>query len=212
MNERWALLLAGSYVLGSLSFGVVVVWLLKRADLRRIGSGNAGATNVLRAAGRWPALLVLLLDIAKGIVPVRVARGLGAPAEVVAAAALAVILGHVFPLFFGFRGGKGVATGFGALLSLFPLAGLAALVIFLGLVFATRYVSLGSIAATLAFPLAAWVMGRAGISAAPSRPVLALAFAAAGVVLVRHAGNLRRLLAGTERRLGDAKPGAEQRA
>lgn len=205
MSGRWIGLLAGSYLLGSLSFSLIVVWFLQRSDLRRIGSGNAGATNVLRAAGRWPALVVLALDIAKGIVPVRVARALGAPAEIVAAAALAVIVGHVFPVFFGFRGGKGVATGFGALLSLFPLAGVAALVIFLALVFGTRLVSLGSIAAAVFLPLAAWLFGRAGWAAPPSRLVLGVACAAVGIVLLRHAGNIRRLLDGSERRLGEVR-------
>jgi glycerol-3-phosphate acyltransferase PlsY len=205
MNPEWIALVAGSYLLGSLSFSLAIVWLLKRADLRGLGSGNAGATNVLRAVGRWPALVVLALDIAKGIVPVRVARALGAPAEIVAAAALAVVVGHVFPIFFGFRGGKGVATGFGALLSLFPMAGAASLVIFLALVFATRYVSLGSIAAAAALPPIAWALGRAGITPAPSPPVLALACSTVGVVLLRHAGNFRRLLAGSERRLGQGR-------
>jgi len=205
VNGRWVALLAGSYLLGSISFSLVVVYALKRADVRRIGSGNAGATNVLRAAGRWPALLVLALDIAKGIVPVRIARALGAPAEIVAAAALAVILGHVFPLFFGFRGGKGVAAGFGALLQLFPLPGVAALVIFLGLVISTRYVSLGSIFAAASLPLAAWLFGRAGWAPAPSPMVLAIACASVAVVLLRHTGNIGRLLAGEERRLGEAR-------
>ncbi|MEO7793688.1 MAG: glycerol-3-phosphate acyltransferase, partial [Thermoanaerobaculia bacterium] len=90
MNPHWLELIAGSYLLGSCSFSLAVVWLLQRADVRKLGSGNAGATNVLRAAGRWPALLVLLLDIGKGILPVRLARALGAPGEIVAAAAFAV--------------------------------------------------------------------------------------------------------------------------
>ena len=205
MSGRWALLIVGSYLLGSISFSLVAVYLLKHSDLRRIGSGNAGATNVLRAAGRWPALVVLALDIAKGIVPVRIARALGAPAEIAAAAALAVVLGHVFPLFFGFRGGKGVATGFGALLQLFPLPGVAALVIFLALVLFTRYVSLGSIVAAASLPLAAWLFGRAGWAPAPSAAVLALATAAVAVVVLRHSGNISRLLAGAERRLGEAR-------
>jgi acyl phosphate:glycerol-3-phosphate acyltransferase len=205
VRAEWVAVLAGSYLLGSLSFSLAIVWLLKRADLRRIGSGNAGATNVLRAAGRWPALVVLALDIAKGIVPVRIARALGAPAEIAAAAGLAVVLGHVFPLFFGFRGGKGVAAGFGALFSLFPMAGAASLMIFLAFVFATRYVSLGSIVSAAALPPMAWAFGRAGWTSPPSRAVLAIAFATAGVVLLRHAGNLGRLVAGTERKLGQAR-------
>lgn len=205
MTEHWLGLIAGSYLLGSLSFGLLAVRLLRRVDIRRVGSGNPGATNVMRAAGRWPALVVLLLDIGKGIVPVRIARAFGAPSEVAAAAALAVIVGHVFPLFFGFRGGKGVATGFGALLSLFPLAGGLALVIFLALVISTRFVSLGSVVAALALPLFAWLAGRLGWSRAPSGAALALTVLAVAVVALRHSGNIRRLLAGEERRLGAAR-------
>jgi glycerol-3-phosphate acyltransferase PlsY len=205
MNPRWALLVGASYLLGSLSFSLAIVWVLQRTDVRKLGSGNAGATNVLRAAGRWPALLVLLLDIAKGIVPVRLARALGAPAEIVATAAFAVVLGHVFPIFFGFRGGKGVATAFGALSSLFPLAGCTALAIFLLLVASTRLVSLGSLLAAVAVPVLALLYARLGW--APSVPpvVLALACACSGLVVLRHAGNAMRLVAGTERRLGQGR-------
>jgi glycerol-3-phosphate acyltransferase PlsY len=205
MSLRWLGLVTGSYLLGSLSFSLAVVWLLQRADVRKLGSGNAGATNVLRAAGRWPALLVLTLDIAKGIVPVRAARALGAPAEIVAAAAFAVVLGHVYPLFFGFRGGKGVATGFGALVALVPLAACTAIVLFALTVIATRYVSLGSILAASALPLLALLYSRLGWSPALSRSALALTCACAGLVILRHSANLERLLAGSERRLGEPR-------
>jgi glycerol-3-phosphate acyltransferase PlsY len=200
----WALLLvAGSYLLGSLSFSLVVVWVLRRVDLRTLGSGNAGATNVLRTSGRWPALVVLLLDIGKGIVPVQAARRLGAPAELAGAAALATILGHVFPVYFGFRGGRGVATAFGAFLALFPLAGASALGIFLMVVTLSRYVSVGSVLAALAVTPLAWAYGRLGWAAAPSPTLLGLAGPAAMVVILRHGSNLRRLAAGSERRLGE---------
>jgi glycerol-3-phosphate acyltransferase PlsY len=202
MSGRWIGLVAGSYLLGSLSFSLAVVWLLQRADVRNLGSGNAGATNVLRTAGRWPALLVLLLDIAKGIVPVRAARALGAPAEIVAAAAFAVVVGHVFPVFFGFRGGKGVATGFGALLALLPLVACAAAVTFAVVVMATRYVSLASVSAAVALPALALLFARLGWTAPVPESVLAFACGCAGLVLLRHSGNLRRLAAGKERRLG----------
>ncbi len=205
MNAHWLGLVAGSYLLGSVSFSLAVVWLLQRADVRKLGSGNAGATNVLRAAGRWPALLVLLLDIAKGIVPVRVARALGAPSEVVAAAAFAVIVGHVFPLFFGFRGGKGVATGFGALVALLLLAACAALAIFTVTVVATRYVSLGSVLSAAALPVLAVLFARLGWSHEVSRSALALTCACAGLVVLRHADNVKRLVTGTERRLGEGR-------
>ena len=205
MNPRWLGLVGASYLLGSLSFSLVVVWILHRADVRKLGSGNAGATNVLRAAGRWPALLVLLLDIAKGILPVRAARAFGAPSEVVAAAAFAVVVGHVFPLFFGFRGGKGVATGFGALMALLPLAASASLAVFALTVAATRYVSLGLVLFAATFPEMALLFTRFGWSPVLSSSALALACACAGLVVLRHAGNLQRLFAGTERRLGEGR-------
>ncbi len=205
MTLHWIGLVAASYLLGSLSFSLAVVWLLQRTDVRKMGSGNAGATNVLRTAGRWPALLVLLLDIAKGIVPVRVARALGAPAEVVAAAALAVVVGHVFPLFFGFRGGKGVATGFGALVALLPLAAGTAMAIFALTVVATRYVSLGSVVAAAALPLLAALYARLGWSPGLSGSALALTCACTGLVVLRHSQNLKRLLAGSEHRLGEGR-------
>jgi len=197
------LLIAGAYLLGSLSFSVIAVRTLRRVDLRTLGSGNAGATNVLRTAGRWPALVVLLLDLAKGYLPVRVARALELPAEAAAGAALAVVLGHVYPLFFGFRGGRGVAPGFGAFLALVPLAAGGGLLVFLVLVVTTRYVSLGSLAGAAAVPPLAALFARAGWT--PALPPLALALAGgcAALVILRHLANLRRLLAGEERRLGE---------
>ena len=198
----WIALVAGSYLVGSLSFGLIVVWVLRRVDLRTLGSGNAGATNVLRTSGRWPALLVLALDIGKGIAPVRLARQLEAPPESVAGAALAAVLGHVFPFYFGFRGGKGVATGFGAFVSLLPLPAGAALALFLAVVMATRYVSVGSILAALSVPAFALLFARLGWIAPTPPLALTLAGATAAVVILKHVGNLQRLVAGTERRLG----------
>lgn len=205
MIARDGLLLAGSYLLGSVSFGLLVVRLRDRVDLRTRGSGNAGATNVLRTSGHWAALLVLLLDIAKGIAPVRLAQMLGSSTEIAAGAGLAAIGGHVFPVWFGFRGGKGVATGFGAFVALFPLAGAAALALFLAVVAATRYVSLASIVAAASVPgLVALTAGR-GWSPPVSATTLVLVGASAALVLFRHRPNLRRLLAGTESRLGERR-------
>jgi glycerol-3-phosphate acyltransferase PlsY len=198
-------LLAASYLLGSLSFSLIVVWVLRRVDLRTLGSGNAGATNVLRTSGRWPALVVLLLDIGKGIVPVQLVRRFGGPPELAGAAALATILGHVFPVYFGFRGGRGVATAFGAFLALFPFAGATAFAIFVAVVGLSRYVSIGSILAALAVTPLAWGYGRLGWETAPTPPLLALGALASLVVLLRHASNIRRLLAGSERRLGERR-------
>lgn len=195
-------LLVGAYLVGSVSFSLIAVWAIERVDLRTLGSGNAGATNVLRTSGRWPALVVLSLDIAKGYLPVRFARSLEMPAEVVAGTALAVVLGHVFPVFFGFRGGKGVAPSFGAFLGLVPLAAGVSLLLFALIVAVTRYVSVGSILATLATPPLAWGLARAGWTAPVPPGALALASACAVVVVLMHWPNLERLASGRERRLG----------
>lgn len=199
---RWPVLVVSAYLIGSISFSLLVVHLLRRVDLRTVGSGNPGATNVLRAAGRWPALAVLMLDIAKGLVPVQLAKRLEASPTVVAGVALAAVLGHVYPIYFGFRGGKGVATGFGAFLGLFPLAAGAALAVWIAAVLVTRYVSLASLLGAAAVPIAAWGMGRLGWSSAPQPSALALATATLVVIFLRHRSNLQRLLAGDERRLG----------
>ena len=199
---RWLPLLAASYLVGSLSFSLLVVWLLRRVDVRTVGSGNPGATNVLRAAGRWPALAVLLLDIAKGLVPVQLARRLEAPAGVLAGVAFAAVLGHVYPLYFGFRGGKGVATGFGAFLALLPLAAGCGLAVFLVTAAVTRYVSLASLVGAVSVPVAAWTLAVGGWTMPLSPPTLVLTVATVGLIFLRHRPNLRRLAAGNERRLG----------
>lgn len=205
MSGRDFGVLAGAYFVGSISFSLLIVRLLSRIDLRTVGSGNAGATNVLRASGRWPALLALALDVAKGVAPVRIAQAMGATAEIAAGAGLAAVLGHVFPVWFGFRGGKGVATGFGVFVALFPLAAALALGLFVGIVGATRIVSLGSIVAAVALPLLALGLARGGWAPAIPTGVALIATAAVAIVLARHRSNLARLLAGTERRLGSRR-------
>jgi len=196
-------LVAGAYLLGSISFSVLLVRALRRADPRTIGSRNPGATNVLRTSGRWPALVVLALDMGKGLLPVQLGRRLGAPAALVAGAALAAVIGHVFPVFFGFRGGKGVATGFGALLGLYPLAAAVALLVFLFVVTVTRYVSLGSVVAAVILPLAAWASEKAGLAWETGAWPLAFATGCSALVVARHLSNLRRIAAGDELRLGE---------
>lgn len=200
----WWPLIVGAYLLGSLSFSLLVVRLLKGEDIRETGSGNAGATNVLRTVGKGPALLVLALDVAKGWVPVVIGRGLEAPGWVLGAAALAAVMGHVFPLFFGLRGGKGMATTVGALASLAPLGASMSAVVFALAVLTTRWVSLGSIGATATFP--AWVHlgGRLGWTEPAPAWLLVSASAIALLVIGKHHENIRRILAGTEHRLGTA--------
>jgi glycerol-3-phosphate acyltransferase PlsY len=203
---RWLALLAAAYLLGSVSFSYLIVRALKGQDVRRVGSGNAGATNVWRAAGAWPAAAALVLDVGKGAAAVGAARWLGAPAAVAAGAAVAVVVGHVFPLFFGFRGGKGVATATGALGALTPWAAVGAFAVFVAVVAASRYVSLGSIAAAAAFPPLAALVQWAGWAGERDRAELAAAAVVALLVVAKHAENWRRLRAGTEHRLGG--PGA----
>lgn len=195
-------LVAAAYLLGSVSFSYLIVKVKEGRDVRTVGSGNAGATNVLRASGPVAAVLALVLDLAKGVAAVLGTRILDAPPPVVSGAAFAVVLGHVFPIFLGFRGGKGVATSAGALGALEPGAMLAALAVFIVVVVWKRYVSLGSIVAALVFPLLAWAGHRLGWIVSDPSVVVASA-AVAALVLFRHRSNLVRLHRGAEPRLGE---------
>jgi glycerol-3-phosphate acyltransferase PlsY len=191
-----AVLVVVGYVLGSISFAVLLVRVTTGRDIRAEGSGNAGATNVLRAHGKKLALAVALLDVAKGAAAVLLVRLVTADPRWAAAAGFAAILGHVFPVFYGFRGGKGVATAVGAFLALAPLALLVSLAIFVVIVAATRYVSLGSVVSMALLPPVAGLLFRA------PRAVVTAAGATALLVLVKHLANLKRLARGEERRLG----------
>lgn len=195
MNVRGALLVVAGYLLGSVSFAVLLVRLRTGRDIREEGSGNAGATNVLRAHGRTLAILVALLDVAKGAAAVLLVRLVTADPRYAAAAAFAAVLGHVFPVFYGFRGGKGVATAVGAFLALTPIAMLACIGVFVLVIAVTRYVSLGSVLAMAVLP------PLAGLLRAPW-PVVLAAAATALLTIVKHLENLRRLARGEERRLG----------
>lgn len=198
-----ATLVAGAYLLGSVSFSYLVVRIKEGLDVRSVGSGNAGATNVLRAAGKGPAMLALLLDLIKGVAAVVGARAFEAPPPVVGGAAFAVVLGHVFPVFLNFRGGKGVATSAGALGALEPVAMLATLAVFVVVVLWKRYVSLGSIAAALAFPLLVWTGHRLGWGGGQGDLwIVAASGAIAGLIVFKHRSNLDRLRRGVEPRLG----------
>jgi acyl phosphate:glycerol-3-phosphate acyltransferase len=191
-----AVLVVVAYLLGSVSFAVLLVRAATGKDIRAEGSGNAGATNVLRAYGRKLALVVALLDVAKGAAAVALVRLVTADPFWAAAAGFAAILGHVFPVFYGFRGGKGVATAVGAFAVLAPLALLCSLAIFIALVAATRYVSLGSVVAMALLPPVARLFFHA------PRAVVTAAAATALLVLLKHLPNLKRLARGEERKLG----------
>lgn len=198
-------LVIGAYLLGSISFSIVVVRLLRGTDVRAVGSGNAGATNAMRAAGKGVGAAVLLLDLGKGIAAVVVPRSLDASPSVVGAAAVAVVLGHVFPAFFGFRGGKGVATSAGALGALAPAAMALGILVFLGVVLWKRYVSLGSVVTAALFPLLAWLGHRLGWVEYGGVWMLLASAAIALLVLFKHSANLRRIRQGTEPRLGESR-------
>jgi glycerol-3-phosphate acyltransferase PlsY len=197
-------LVVGAYLLGSISFSYLIVRVLQGLDVRTVGSGNAGATNVLRAAGSWAAVAVLLLDVGKGVAAVFVPRLLGAPPAVVGAAAVAVVLGHVFPIFFGLRGGKGVATAAGALGTMSPWAMALGLATFSVVVAWKRYVSLASIATAASLPFWIYLVHRLGLGDFGGGWLSLAAVAIAILVIFKHASNIRRLRRGQELRLGAA--------
>jgi glycerol-3-phosphate acyltransferase PlsY len=199
---RPALVLIAAYLLGSIPFGYLIVRTRTGTDVRESGSGGTGATNVSRRAGKLAGVVTLLLDAAKGALSVLLARWLatddfGVTWWVTAAAILAVI-GHCFPVWLGFRGGKGVATGVGVFLSLSPLAVACAAVIFILVVVATRYVSLGSILATATFPLFVWLLSVYVKPNADLAPVMTAALVCASLIILMHSANIQRLLRGTE--------------
>jgi glycerol-3-phosphate acyltransferase PlsY len=189
-----------AYLLGSIPFGYLLVRLRGGGDVRETGSGGTGATNVTRRAGKGAGVLTLLLDALKGMAAVLVARAvLGAGGEWwVCAAAVAAVLGHVFPVWLRFRGGKGVATGLGVFLVLAPLATLCALVVFVAVVRLWRFVSLGSIAAAAVLPLAVWGLSAVGVSDRAAVPVLAVAVTGAALIIFMHRANIGRLFRGEE--------------
>ena len=192
-----ALSLAGlvaAYLIGAIPVGVLVARLAGGVDIRRHGSGNIGATNVLRTLGPAAGVITLLGDIVKGYLATSAAGALGGEAWLGAGAAAAVV-GNCWPVFLGFRGGKGVATGLGAFLRAAPLAVLPAALVWIVVVALTRYVSLASILACVGFVMAAWALG-----AAP--PVVGGAAVVALIIVWRHQQNIQRLRAGTESRLG----------
>lgn len=199
---------AASYLLGSIPTGYLLVRIFLHEDIRAVGSGNIGATNVLRKGGKKLGLLTFLLDMLKGCAAVWLGGALGAllmPATPLrtaeAIAALCAIVGHVFTLWLGFKGGKGVATGFGVFLAASPWAALAAIAVFIFVLLVSRYVSLASILGALSFPLFAHFLIRG------PQPVafIAAQWLAALLIVAKHHQNIRRLFTGTENRFGAKK-------
>ncbi|MGD9888277.1 MAG: glycerol-3-phosphate 1-O-acyltransferase PlsY [Halothiobacillaceae bacterium] len=187
-----------AYFLGSIATAVVVSRMLGLPDPRTIGSGNPGATNVLRTGNKMAALATLIGDLLKGLIPVVVARALDASELIIALTALAALIGHIFPIFFQFKGGKGVATALGVLLGLSPWLGLATLAVWLGMAFGLRYSSLAALTAALCAPLIAWLLHFDTTS------LIAISIMSA-LLIWRHLGNIQRLIQGQETRIGEKK-------
>ena len=192
-----ALILIGAYLVGSIPFSFLVAkW--RGIDVRTVGSGNVGATNVMRSAGTVPGLVAFALDAAKGAVAVLVAQRLTREPGVPAAAALAAVVGHIFPVWLRFKGGKGVATGAGAFVPLAPLAAGLAVLAFAIVTGLTRYVSLGSI-------LGATTLAVLAFATQPDAAVAWMAAACSALIIVKHRDNISRLRRGEERKLGASK-------
>jgi acyl phosphate:glycerol-3-phosphate acyltransferase len=193
-----AVALVVAYLLGSIPFSYLVAR-RKGIDVRTVGSGNVGATNVMRSAGRAAGLTAFALDFLKGSLATWLALRMAGPTAAAAAAVIAVI-GHMYPVWLSFKGGKGVATGAGAFLPILPLAAGTGLVTFALVAWLTRYASVGSIAGTTALPVVAF------LTHAPPASITAAAVAAA-LIIWKHRENVRRIAAGTERRMGAGKDG-----
>jgi len=197
----------GAYLLGAIPFGLVVGRAFRGIDIREHGSRNLGATNAGRVLGPGWGVLVFALDFLKGLVPVLVAGALfGRGSLVPLAAAAAAVLGHVFPVWLGFRGGKGAAAGLGACFALAPLAAGVALGVFAATLALSRYVSLGSILAALALPPAFWLTEPERARENGGAVLLTLALLSL-LVIVRHRSNIARLVHGTENRFGSRRTG-----
>jgi acyl phosphate:glycerol-3-phosphate acyltransferase len=182
------------YLAGSVPFAFLLAR-LRGVDVRVAGSGNVGAANVLRTTGAWRGVIVMGLDMLKGIGAVAMAQGVSSNGALVALSGAAAVVGHIYPVWLRFHGGKGVAVAAGVFTILSPGATAMAAALFLATAWITRYISLASIAATLALPPTAWILG------SPD-PVVLAAAATSVLILFRHRANWRRLRTGTERRVG----------
>ena len=209
MIATYILMAVIAYAIGSVNFSVILSKRIAGFDVRERGSGNAGSTNMLRSVGKGAAALTLVLDIAKGLVAILIAFLIGKiakeanPAILVQIAGFFAVLGHTFPIFFGFRGGKGVATSLGVLLLINPLIGVICLVFALVVMALTRMVSLGSIMAAVLFPVLTIFISDNYFVEGYNYIIFGVAMAA--LVIFNHRSNLKRIYAGTENRLGSKK-------
>ena len=189
------LLLIFAYLLGSIPTGVILAKAFGNVDPRTLGSKNIGATNVFRTAGKKLGILTLLGDIWKGIIPVAIARGALDSYFWIGAIALAAFLGHLYPIFLNFKGGKGIATGLGVFLALSPLPAVLSLLVFGAVVYKWRFVSLGSLSATSSFPILLAILN-------PHRIYIPFAIIVGMLIFYRHRENIQRLIAGKESKFG----------
>jgi glycerol-3-phosphate acyltransferase PlsY len=198
----WIIATLVAYLLGSIPFGYLLMRVFRNEDVRATGSGNIGATNVARIGGKGLGIATLLLDLGKASAAVLIARHFYTY-DIAAAAAIAAILGHVFPVWLGFRGGKGVASALGVFLALTPAAALSVLGVFILIFVLTRYVSLASIIASVSFPFFAFYF-------VPQRSTIVITcfLFVPALIIVKHHQNIRRLFAGTESRFGGSKAAA----
>ncbi|MBZ5522618.1 MAG: glycerol-3-phosphate 1-O-acyltransferase PlsY [Acidobacteriia bacterium] len=214
MVTVYIVIAVGGYLLGSIPFGYLLVKIFRGEDIRLSGSGNIGATNVARSGAKGLGLATLLLDAVKGMLAVALALFLAeknslcpaggqcvAAMQLVSFAAAAAMLGHMFPVWLRFKGGKGVATAMGAFVLVYPIELLTIVAVFIIVVAATRYVSLASVLAAIAFPVAVYFLAH------PGWQVLLPVGAICGFIVIKHHENIRRLLAGTENRFGSPKSG-----
>lgn len=190
-------LIVCAYLLGSISVGLLLAK-MKGTDPRAVGSGNIGATNVMRAAGKTTGALTLVGDALKGFLPVAVAFFMGESKLIVAAVGLAAFLGHLFPIFLKFKGGKGVATALGVYLGLNPFAVLIAVIIFVFVLLKWRFVSLGSLIGVAVMPFLLYVLNAPG-------QYIYLVLIIGTLIFIKHKDNIRRLITGTESKIGDLK-------
>jgi glycerol-3-phosphate acyltransferase PlsY len=185
------------YLSGSISSAIVVCKLLRLPDPRQQGSGNPGATNVLRVGGKKAAIITLAGDIVKGLIPVLLARWYGLADVLLACVAIAAFVGHLFPVFFGFRGGKGVATAFGAILGLNAITALSSLGVWIIVVAITRYSSLAAICATISIPIFSYIFAPKAFFV----PLIVMAI----IILLKHKDNIVRIVQGQESKIGQKK-------
>jgi len=188
--------IAFSYLFGAIPFGLVFSRLFSNIDVRTVGSGNIGATNVLRASGKKAAALTLLADCLKGYIPVLAAKLLLQDDWITVSCAAAAVLGHNYPVYLDFKGGKGVATSFGVILAVVPLIGVLCLAVWLAVAILGRYSSLAAIISFAAYPLLSFVFFHS------SQPLGLLSLFIFAMIYYRHRENLKRLLAGTEPKIG----------